>query len=504
MNIYLWIVYIVIAILSFLPIVRIDLFSVSKKYKYFKYVSIALFIWTLITGLTFVISNTMVLYIMLLLKYPLIYFATALAFLAFLYYLEMEVKKSVIWILYSFLAINIVIALTNHWHGLYLDVQYDPSLTASMIMNAEPGHFFYIHTIFSYVLLAIVLVLVVRRGIRAYKETNDLYPLIIIVINIVVGVALNIIHVFIRTFALDPTYIIYVLFASFMYFVFYIRDVRLILRLGNYRFVLQNLREMFLIVDHREQVVDASKSFLDRFSIELGEGKPLDDVMEKIKESSVVYSSGKDIKFVEDKAFIHMLVKDINIPLLKYPGHMILFYDETKVQKYIHDLNYVMNHDLMTGLYNRNYLESLREIYDDEKNYGCIIFDLDGLKLFNDYLGHHQGDELLKRFANILEEISKKYNDITPIRMGGDEFLLIFKDKESSIVLSYIDEIKESAFNKDLCKHIGFSYGIGYHEEKEDFSHVLSKADVKMYEMKTKREDQKKKLESFLKSKKDA
>jgi diguanylate cyclase (GGDEF)-like protein len=261
---------------------------------------------------------------------------------------------------------------------------------------------------------------------------------------------------------------------------------------------------MFLIVDHREQVVDASKSFLNRFSIELNEGKPLDDVMDKIKESSVVYSSGKDIQFDKDKSFIHMLVKDINIPFLKYPGHMILFYDETKVQKYIHDLNYAMNHDLMTGLFNRNYLESLRETYDNEKTYGCIIFDLDGLKLFNDYLGHHEGDELLKRFANILDRISNENEDLIPIRMGGDEFLLIFKDKEPSMVSSYIDEIKKSATDKDLCKHIGFSYGIGYHEEDDEFSNVLSKADIKMYEMKTKREEQKKKLESFLKSKKDA
>jgi diguanylate cyclase (GGDEF)-like protein len=504
MSIFLWVIYIAIGILSLLPIVRIDLFSVSKKYKYFKYVSIALFIWTLITGLTFVISNPLVLYPMLLLKYPLIYFATALAFIAFLYYLEMEVKTSVLWILYSFLAINIVMALTNQWHGLYLDVSYSSSLTADMIMNADPGHFFYIHTVFSYILLFIILFYVIRRALKALKETSDAFPLILIISNILVGIVLNVIHVFIRTFTLDPTYIIYVVFVSFMYFVFYIRDVRLILRLGNYRFILQNLREMFLIVDHREQVVDASQSFLNRFSIELNEGKPLDDVMDKIKESSVVYSSGKDIHFDSDKSFIHMLVKDINIPFLKYPGHMILFYDETKVQKYIHDLNYVMNHDLMTGLFNRNYLESLRETYDSEKTYGCIIFDLDGLKLFNDYLGHHEGDELLKRFANILNRISNENENLIPIRMGGDEFLLIFKDKEPSMVSSYIDEIKKSASDKDFRKHIGFSYGIGYHEEEDDFSNVLSKADVKMYEMKTKREDQKKKLESFLKSKKDA
>jgi diguanylate cyclase (GGDEF)-like protein len=503
MSIFLWVIYIAIGILSLLPIVRIDLFSVSKKYKYFKYVSIALFIWTLIIGLTFVINNPVVLYPMLMIKYPLIYFATALAFISLLHYLEMEVKKPIIWILFSFLAVNIAMALTNQWHGLYLDVSFSSSLTADMILSAEPGRFFYIHTVFSYVLLFITVAFIVKRGIQSLKETSDAFPLIVIVINIFVGIALNIIHVFIRTFALDPTYIIYVVFVSFIYCIFYIRDVRLILRLGNYRFILQNLREMFLIVDHREQVVDASKSFLSRFSIELNEGKPLDDVMDKIKESSLVYSSGKDIKFDKDKSYIHMLVKDINIPFLKYPGHMILFYDETKVQKYIHDLNYAMNHDLMTGLFNRNYLESLRETYDNEKTYGCIIFDLDGLKLFNDYLGHHEGDELLKRFANILDRISNENEDLIPIRMGGDEFLLIFKDKEPSMVSSYIDEIKKSATDKDLCKHIGFSYGIGYHEEDDEFSNVLSKADIKMYEMKTKREEQKKKLESFLKSKKD-
>ncbi|QLY40116.1 diguanylate cyclase [Hujiaoplasma nucleasis] len=501
MNVYFWIVYIIIGILSFLPIVRIDLFSVSKKYTYFKYLSISLFIWAAITGLTHVIEDSYILYPMLLVKYPVIFFATGVTVVAFMRYLDMKIPKFLIGALWLFLFIEIGIASTNHWHQLFLDITFSEDITAQMILTASTGTFFLIHTVICYLLLLISLILIIFKMYSSLKKYKDTFPFVLIIIVMIIGIILNFIHVFIEQFTIDPTLIIYVVFSSVIYFIFYIRDVRLILKMNNNQFVLQNLREMYLIVNHHDEVVAASKSLLNKFNIKLNEGIPMDDFMMIIHEKAIVYSDSKGLEYDSDKMYIHMQTKNINLPFFKYQAHMILFYDETQIQKYIHDMEYLMNHDLMTQLYNRNYLESIRSKHENIENYTCILFDLDGLKLFNDYFGHHAGDDLLKRFASVLNKLSEEDQNILPIRMGGDEFLIIATNKSEKDILNILNMIQEETKDEDPLKQIGFSYGYHAKEAGEKMSQVLSKADINMYQMKVTREVAKNKLEETLKKK---
>jgi len=488
-----------IAILSFLPLVRIDLFSVSKKYTYFKYLSVTLFIWSMIIGLSLVVGSSNILYFISLLKYPIIYLSTALAFVAFMHYLEIKIPNFLKIILWSFFTVNLIIAITNRWHLWFIKLAYSDTVTYQVLVEADTGWFFLFHTIVSYLLLLATVFMVIRKMYRTLKQEQDAFPFFLLVFTIIVGVLLNFVHVFIYTFTLDPTYIIFIVFVSFMYFIFYIRDVRLILRLNNHQFILDNLREMFMILNHRNEVVDASQSFQNKFSLSLDEGIPLKTIMREIEKKSVVYSSSKNIEYDEEKMYIHMKVKDINMPLLKHPGHMILFYDETKIQKYIHDMDYVMNHDLMTNLYNRNYLESIRDDFDQTSDYGCIIFDLDGLKLYNDYLGHNEGDRLLKRFASVLKDRTSANDSITPIRMGGDEFLLIINDVNQSKIQALVEKIHSETTDDNPLKNIGFSYGFAIQKKDEKLSTILSEADIKMYQMKATREKAKAMLEETLK-----
>lgn len=499
MNVYLWMVYLAIVIVSFLPLTRLDLFSVSKKYAYFKYVSISLFIWTLILGASFVVDNSLILYLIFMIKYPIVFFATAMAYIAFMNYLKIKIPKWLLNSIWLFFTINLVLALSNGWHQWYMDTPYSAGFNYNDILESQPSWFFMIHTVANYVLLFVTLVFVIRKMYRSLKIENDAFPFFFLIITVITGIIINFFHVFIYTFILDPTLIIFVIFISIMYFVFYIRDVRLIIRLSNQSFILNNLREMFLIVNHRDEVVDASKSFKEKFSIDLIEGVPLKAVMDQLETKSIVYTKSKNIVFDQDKLFIHMKIKDINMPLLKYPGHMILFYDETTIQKYIHDMDYVMNHDLMTDLYNRNYLEMIRKQYNLNIAYGCIIFDLDGLKLYNDYLGHIAGDNLLKRFSSILKDLSSLNEDMISIRMGGDEFLLIIDSADKKKIEDVIQHINKESTSKDPLENIGFSYGYAIQKKDEDLSIVLSKADINMYQMKATREEEKKKLENILK-----
>lgn len=77
--------------------------------------------------------------------------------------------------------------------------------------------------------------------------------------------------------------------------------------------------------------------------------------------------------------------------------------------------------DDLTGAYTRTWF--YENIKPSDKLYITMV-DLNSLKDTNDKFGHLAGDKFLIRVTKSL----KKYGDL--IRYGGDEFLVITKDKE--------------------------------------------------------------------------
>ena len=81
------------------------------------------------------------------------------------------------------------------------------------------------------------------------------------------------------------------------------------------------------------------------------------------------------------------------------------------------------NKDRLTGLYNRHYMmERLKEAYEDDKQYGIAMIDIDGFKSVNDRYGHAAGDAVLAKVAEKIELVCK---DCVVSRWGGEEFLVL-------------------------------------------------------------------------------
>lgn len=504
MSIYLWLLYMFVASLSVMPLARLDFFNVNPRYNYFKYLSIFMFLWTIIIGVRYVANNAYVIYYASLTVYPLVFLLTALIFLAIMRYLDKKVSK---WIIYLFILVfvlDIGFSYTNTLHKLVLDIGFSESLTYEMISTANHGTVFYIHTAICYSILIVAIVAITGRLFNNFKREKDIFPFITMVLAIVLGITANVIHLFVYSIALDPTYIALVLMITLLYVIFYIRDLKLIFKFNGNEFILNNLREMYLLVNQQGIIISASNELVNRFKLKIEDELTFSDFKRLVVDKAVIYQDPKTIEnyYDKNKVYLHMMEKEINLPLLKHSGKFYLFYDETQNQKNINDINYVMTHDLMTKIYNRNYFESLeKDIEDNYHNYSLIMFDLDGLKLFNDYLGHSEGDRLLIRFAEALKGIAHAYENLIPIRMGGDEFLLIALNKDMNDIEEILYDLKKNTSHNDLSKHIGFSYGYAFNSFSEKkFRKVLIEADINLYEMKTSRKKAKEELEQYLKS----
>lgn len=162
--------------------------------------------------------------------------------------------------------------------------------------------------------------------------------------------------------------------------------------------------------------------------------------------------------------------------------------DITERKKAEEKLLEISIHDSLTGVYNRYYFENeiiklqSREI----KSLFVAIFDLDGLKLINDTMGHNAGDNYLKTSAQIIINAFPASSIIS--RIGGDEFSILIPDKTKVEIQKYISSFNENIekFNQgnqiiQLSISIGYAFNEG---ENINIHEMITEADNRMYRVK--------------------
>jgi diguanylate cyclase (GGDEF)-like protein len=94
------------------------------------------------------------------------------------------------------------------------------------------------------------------------------------------------------------------------------------------------------------------------------------------------------------------------------------------------ELQYLADHDSLTGVYNRHYItravsDAIQEFTNlgVKGSFGLLFIDLDRFKLVNDSLGHHVGDLVIKAVA--FEILAAVDNRCMVARWGGDEFIVL-------------------------------------------------------------------------------
>ena len=142
--------------------------------------------------------------------------------------------------------------------------------------------------------------------------------------------------------------------------------------------------------------------------------------------------------------------------------------------------------DMITGVYNNRYLESWEK---DEKPlypFTIIACDCNYLKHINDMFGHEYGDQLLKSTGQLFwENLPEK---CIPVRVGGDEFLILCNDTTEKDAEHLIDILIEKAKTK-FIKGCRLSIAYGYHtmyDDEKTFEECRNIADSRMYTAKRK------------------
>lgn len=144
--------------------------------------------------------------------------------------------------------------------------------------------------------------------------------------------------------------------------------------------------------------------------------------------------------------------------------------------------------DPLTGLYNRRFGETRleEEIAKTETSGDPLVvlaMDFDRFKQINDTLGHAAGDLALKEFSRRLQRAVRACD--LPIRVGGDEFLVILPDCPLHNVQTIISRMHsiEFAFNGKRVP-LSFSYGMAQYQVNDTPEAIIKRADHRLYDVK--------------------
>lgn len=169
-------------------------------------------------------------------------------------------------------------------------------------------------------------------------------------------------------------------------------------------------------------------------------------------------------------------------------------FETTKSRNEMQKLYNLANYDALTKVYNRRYLNVMRnEIINKEGNgkIGFAIFDIDYFKEYNDYYGHLAGDEALRQVAACLQKSA--FPGMTVFRYGGDEFVCMVQGEACEKLDKYIRKAVRALEKKDIehqlskCANritLSIGYGSRMVAGRVDLLNLFDEVDQALYAVK--------------------
>ena len=180
-----------------------------------------------------------------------------------------------------------------------------------------------------------------------------------------------------------------------------------------------------------------------------------------------------DEPFIEsDVAFIDVVASNIS--------HR--FHQRTQLER----LQYQIEHDSLTGLYNRTQFNRFGRISAAAGSlFGIILINLDSFRSINERAGHMIGDELLVEIGSALRDVSE--NDVVA-RLGGDEFAVLLRSSGGAETLALKLHDYERVFHRPfhtgdrdgkIFLNVGASIGAAHFgNELVTFDEALTQAGI--------------------------
>jgi len=110
--------------------------------------------------------------------------------------------------------------------------------------------------------------------------------------------------------------------------------------------------------------------------------------------------------------------------------------------------------DHLTGVANRLYFmqrfeSEIRRTENYKQALALFMFDIDEFKMVNDTHGHHAGDVVIRKMAEIVKKNTRSSDLLA--RFGGDEFIMLITSTTEEQAASFAEKIREMIASTDMA-----------------------------------------------------
>lgn len=144
-----------------------------------------------------------------------------------------------------------------------------------------------------------------------------------------------------------------------------------------------------------------------------------------------------------------------------------------------------VNHDYLTGLFNRRYFHQYMLADGNVKSgYVIVMGDIDDFKSVNDFYGHDVGDEVLVRVCACLK--NHVGDSDLAVRWGGEEFILFFNGETKENAIKIMEQVQEEIHSiriptkrRDLS--VTMTFGVAGSRKFYTYEDIVKRADLRLY-----------------------
>lgn len=188
------------------------------------------------------------------------------------------------------------------------------------------------------------------------------------------------------------------------------------------------------------------------------------------------------------------IIKANYVLVLKYSLGLLLLiafliYRNYQLRQFNLKLEYIAQHDQLTGIYNRKRLdEALSQEIERFFRYGhsfsVIMIDIDHFKNVNDSYGHQVGDHVIMQIATVLNKQIRTTDTLG--RWGGEEFMLICPEIRTGDTMQLAEKLRRAVEEKVFATvgHQTASFGFATYRKEDKANDIVKRADDALYNAK--------------------
>jgi diguanylate cyclase (GGDEF)-like protein/PAS domain S-box-containing protein len=171
---------------------------------------------------------------------------------------------------------------------------------------------------------------------------------------------------------------------------------------------------------------------------------------------------------------------------------------EDKILQLQRELELLSYRDSLTGVANRRMFDTLYPVeWAKARATGeplsLLVLDIDYFKQYNDHYGHVQGDECLRRVAEVLDAGASRSRDLCA-RFGGEEFVLLLPATDQDAARNVAERCRKLLAQKEIAharsgvgRLVTVSIGVGtiVPGAQDDSQVFLDRIDRRLYQAKS-------------------